>query len=181
MKSCPSSARINALQQPSGVIAAHCPSMLSTLLRTLPCLILMHLIGNTSGPLTMLRVSRLALAIGSYALFMKEQKDNPALKGLPVGKRGQMTAKLYHELSPADRADLDRRAKAMPSATRKGSVKAKVKAKSPSNTSRNANKRPPSKYIQFVKANMSKYSQLPHRDRLVAIAKLWKQQKQATK
>ncbi|CBH16002.1 kinetoplast DNA-associated protein, putative [Trypanosoma brucei gambiense DAL972] len=126
----------------------------------------------------MLRVSRLSLAIGTYSLFMKEQKNNPALKGLPVAKRGQATAKLYRELSVTEREELAKRAKAAPSATRKKSV---PKTKGKEKVTGGGGKRKASEYTEFVKSNISKYSNLPQRERMTAVAKLWKQQKQMRK
>ncbi|ESL05210.1 hypothetical protein TRSC58_07160 [Trypanosoma rangeli SC58] len=49
--------------------------------------------------------------------------------------------------------------------------------KQPRRVGRNP-KRALTKYAQFVKANLPKYSQLPNRERLAAVAKLWKQQQQ---
>ncbi|KAF8291517.1 putative kinetoplast DNA-associated protein [Trypanosoma cruzi] len=117
----------------------------------------------------MLRFCRSRLAIGAYALFMMEQKNNPALSGLPISERGKMTSKLYKALAPAERAALEKRAKATPSPKRK-KLKKNEKEQKP--------KRKPSEYAQFVKANLPKYSQLPNKERIAAVAKLWKQQQQ---
>ncbi|RNF08407.1 kinetoplast DNA-associated protein [Trypanosoma rangeli] len=119
----------------------------------------------------MLRFCRSRLAIGAYALFMMEQKNNPALSGLPVLQRGKVTSKLYKALAPAERAALEKRAKTMPSPKRTKKTKATTK-------SGEKPKRALTKYAQFVKANLPKYSQLPNRERLAAVAKLWKQQQQ---
>ncbi|KAF8291454.1 kinetoplast-associated protein [Trypanosoma cruzi] len=118
----------------------------------------------------MLRFCRSRLAIGAYALFMMEQKKNPALSGLPVAQRGKVTSKLYKALAPAERAALEKRAKATPSPKRNKTKENEKKENKP--------KRKPSKYAQFVKANLPKYSQLPNSERLAAVAKLWKQQQQ---
>ncbi|KAH9577999.1 hypothetical protein LSM04_002115 [Trypanosoma melophagium] len=123
----------------------------------------------------MFRICRSRLAIGAYSLFMMEQKNNPALKGLPIPQRGKMTSKLYKALSPTQRAELEKRAKAMPSRRTKQS-KGKTLEKGAAKK-----RRPPSKYAKFVKANLPKYSQLPNRERLSAVAKLWKQQQQVKK
>ncbi|KEG05965.1 kinetoplast DNA-associated protein [Trypanosoma grayi] len=120
----------------------------------------------------MLRFCRSRLAIGAYSLFMVEQKNNPALKGLPVAQRGKVTSKLYKALAPAERAALEKRAKAMPSAKRTKTSKSKATGEK--------KKRAPSKYTEFVKANLPKYNQLPHKERLAAVAKLWRQQQQTT-
>ncbi|EAN85213.1 putative kinetoplast DNA-associated protein [Trypanosoma cruzi] len=118
----------------------------------------------------MLRFCRSRLAIGAYALFMMEQKKNPALSGLPVAQRGKVTSKLYKALAPAERAALEKRAKATPSPKRNKMKGNDEKEQKP--------KRKPSKYAQFVKANLPKYSQLPNSERLAAVAKLWRQQQQ---
>ncbi|PWU97733.1 kinetoplast-associated protein [Trypanosoma cruzi] len=118
----------------------------------------------------MLRFCRSRLAIGAYALFMMEQKKNPALSGLPVAQRGKVTSKLYKALAPAERAALEKRAKATPSPKRNKMKGIEKKEQKP--------KRKPSKYAQFVKANLPKYSQLPNSERLAAVAKLWRQQQQ---
>ncbi|KAH9578048.1 YABBY protein [Trypanosoma melophagium] len=125
----------------------------------------------------MFRICRSRLAIGAYSLFMMEQKNNPALKGLPIAQRGKVTSKLYKALSPSERAELEKRAKAMPSRRTK---QTKTKTKSVEKAAEKK-RRPPSKYAQFVKVNLPKYSQLPHRERLSAVAKLWKQQQQQVK
>ncbi|KAF8288053.1 kinetoplast-associated protein 4 [Trypanosoma cruzi] len=117
----------------------------------------------------MLRFCRSRLAIGAYALFMMEQKKNPALSGLPVAKRGKMTSKLYKALAPAERAALEKRAKATPFPKRK---------KSKANGNGPKPKRKPSKYALFVKAYLPKFRKLPNSERIAAVAKLWRQQQQ---
>ncbi|KAH9578119.1 hypothetical protein LSM04_005422 [Trypanosoma melophagium] len=119
----------------------------------------------------MFRICRSRLAIGAYSLFMMEQKNNPALKGLPIAQRGKVTSKLYKALSPSERAELEKRAKAMPSRRTKQS-KGKTLEKGAAKK-----RRPPSKYAKFVKDNMAKFRHLPQKERLSAVAKLWKQQK----
>ncbi|ORC85629.1 kinetoplast DNA-associated protein [Trypanosoma theileri] len=128
----------------------------------------------------MLRFCRSRLAIGAYSLFMMEQKNNPALKGLPIAQRGKVTSKLYKALSPSERTELEKRAKAMPSSRRTKETKTKTVGKTADKTAEKK-RRPLSKYAQFVKVNLPKYSQLPHKERLAAVAKLWKQQQQQVK
>lgn len=118
----------------------------------------------------MFRLATRRLAIGAYAMFMVEQKHNPKLKGLQVAERGKMTSKLYNALSPADKAALQKRAAAQPSHSRKAkgpnAAKGEKKKSSP---------RAPSAYAKFVKDNIGRFEKLPHRDRMTAVAKLWKQ------
>ncbi|KAG8339872.1 hypothetical protein ERJ75_000042000 [Trypanosoma vivax] len=122
----------------------------------------------------MLRLSRLALGVGPYSLFMKEQKNNPALKGLSAPERGRATAKLYNELSTVERNELMKRARATPYGS-----KSKKKPSKPK-PARTDGRRTPSRYAEFVKANIAKYAQLPQRERMTAVAKLWREQKHAT-
>lgn len=117
----------------------------------------------------MLRFVPRRLAIGAYSMFMVEQKNNPKLKGLPIAERGKMTSKLYKSLSPHDMAALEKRAAAYQRTAKPKAAKA-PKVKSPDAPRRS------SPYTQFVKANIHKFDQLPHRDRMKAVAKLWKQQ-----
>ncbi|CCW63288.1 unnamed protein product [Phytomonas sp. EM1] len=123
----------------------------------------------------MLRFINRRLAIGAYSLFMIEQKNNPKLKGLPIAERGKMTSKMYKALSPQDRDLLGKRAAAHPSPTRSKKLKSTSTEKKKSKSPRKANA-----YMNFVKENMNKFEKLPHRDRMKAVAKLWKQQKQRT-
>lgn len=117
----------------------------------------------------MLRFTLRRFAISAYSLFMKEQKNHPKLIGLPVGKRGKVTATLYKALSPKDKKALMKRAEAVPSPTRavKGVCCDKSKPK----------KRTPTPYIKFVKANINKFEKLPQPQRMKAVAKLWQTQK----
>ncbi|CAD2213195.1 kinetoplast-associated protein [Angomonas deanei] len=118
----------------------------------------------------MFRVAPIRLAIGAYSMFMVEQKNNPKLKGLPVAERGRMTAKLYKSLSPAEKEKLTVRALNYVS-KKPAKEKKEKKAKAAKGT------RAAGPYALFVKNNISKFEKLPHRDRMKAVAKLWKQQK----
>ncbi|KAK7194081.1 kinetoplast-associated protein [Novymonas esmeraldas] len=117
----------------------------------------------------MLRFVPRRLAIGAYAMFMIEQKNNPKLKGLKIGDRGKTTSKLYKALSSSDKAALDKRAAAYTSFKRGGGG-------APKKTPKKSATRAPSAYAQFVQANIGRFEKLPHRDRMKAVAKLWKQQ-----
>lgn len=115
------------------------------------------------------------LGVSPYALFLKEQKNNPKLKGLAIGDRGKLTAKLYRQLSPAEKAMLEKRAKNVQyggSGQRKtAAAPAAPKPKKAKGT------RAPSAYATFVKQNIGKFEALPHRDRMKAVAELWRRQK----
>ncbi|KAG5490743.1 hypothetical protein JKF63_00865 [Porcisia hertigi] len=117
----------------------------------------------------MLRFVPRRLAIGAYAMFMIEQKNNPKLKGLAVAERGKMTSTLYKSLSPGDKAALDKRAAAYTSFGRKKSSNKQSVNKKP------RSERAPSLYAKFVKEHIGRFEKLPHRDRMKAVAKLWKQ------
>lgn len=114
----------------------------------------------------MLRVSFRRFAIGAYSLFMREQKSHPKLVGLPVSKRGKALAELYRNLTPKEKESLVERAKN----TERQAKKIK-KIRQP------GEKRPLSKYAQFVKAHIHKFDALPHKERMKAVAKLWSIQK----
>jgi hypothetical protein len=118
----------------------------------------------------MLRFVPRRLAIGAYTLFMIEQKNNPKLKGLQIAERGKLTSKLYKSLSPSDKAALEKRAAAHPSLKRKAAAPKAAKG------AQTGLPRSPTNYAKFVQANISRFEKLPHRDRMKAVAKLWKQQ-----
>ncbi len=102
-----------------------------------------------------------------FGLFMvNSYKDANILKqlnALPVTKRGKLLGKLYRALPVKERADLAARAK---------TIKFERKPKAPKV------KRAPSAYNNFVKAKSvtPAIKALPFRQRMAAIAKLWKAQ-----
>lgn len=106
--------------------------------------------------------------MGAYSLFMREQKNHPKLQGLPVGQRGKVLASLYRALTPVEKAGLNKRAAATPTPARKKKVDKENKPKQ---------KRAPSMYAKFVKANIHKFHKLPHLERMKAVARLWNMQK----
>lgn len=116
----------------------------------------------------MMRFTLRPLAIGAYSLFMREQKANPKLQGLPIAKRGKMLATLYKGLSVAEKGSLLKRASAIPTPVRKVKIPKEDRPKV---------KRPPSRYAKFVKANIHKFDKLPHLERMAAVARLWNMQK----
>lgn len=116
----------------------------------------------------MMRFTLRPLAMGAYSLFMREQKSNPKLQGLPISKRGKMLATLYRDLSPVDKTSLMKRAAALPTPVRKTKVNTDDKPKV---------KRQPSRYAKFVKANIHKFDKLPRLERMKAVARLWNMQK----
>ncbi|CCW70003.1 unnamed protein product [Phytomonas sp. Hart1] len=121
----------------------------------------------------MLRFINLRLAISAYTLFMIEQKNNAKLKGLRISERGKMTSNMYKALSPQDRELLLKRAAAHPPLKRSAkTIKTSADKKDPKKP------RKATAYTIFVKENMNKFDKLPHRDRMKAVARLWKQEKQ---
>lgn len=110
----------------------------------------------------MFRVAPVCL-VSAYSLFMIEQKNNKALKGLPIGDRGRMTAKLYHSLSPKDRKSLQRRAEKVPAFARQP----------PSRPRR------PSKYQVFTKVHYDHRALrgLPFGQRMQVLGEWWQQYK----
>lgn len=126
----------------------------------------------------MLRIVPRRLAIGSFSMFMIEQKNHPKLQGLAIADRGKMTSKLYKTLSPSEKAALEKRAANYVS-KKPRKVKAQATGIDGAPTAKKAKvTRAPSAYAMFVKSNIHKFDKLPHRDRMSAVAKLWKQQKQ---
>ena len=55
----------------------------------------------------MFRATLQQRAVNTYSLFMIQQKNNSALKGLAIPARGKATSKLYKALSAADRKTLN--------------------------------------------------------------------------
>ncbi|EPY33874.1 kinetoplast-associated protein [Strigomonas culicis] len=123
----------------------------------------------------MFRFTLRHFAIGAYSMFMIEQKKNPKLAGLAIGDRGRMLSKLYKQLSPHEKQKLDVRARAyVSSKPKKEKTKRAVAEPKAKRTAA------PSAYALFVKANIHKFEKLPHRDRMAAVAQLWKQHKRKT-
>jgi hypothetical protein len=92
--------------------------------------------------------------LSSFGAFLKQNK------GLHLGAgRPQRLGKIWRALSTADKAKL---------AAAGAKIKVHPRVKAP--------KRPRklSAYNKFVRANYSKVKRLPHKQRLGAIAKLWK-------
>jgi hypothetical protein len=99
--------------------------------------------------------------LSAYAMFMKETKNHPNLRGLAVPKRGRELAKLYSALSPAEKDSLKIRAAAI-------AKKPNATAKAPKTANQ---KRAPTKYNLFVKQQMRKYEgSAPQRMRMIAAA-----------
>ena len=74
----------------------------------------------------MLRATLQQRAVGAYSLFMIQQKNNTALKGLALVARGKAQIKLYRALSAAARTTLNAAAAKHPSFKRH-SVQASVR------------------------------------------------------
>ena len=63
----------------------------------------------------MFRATLQQRAVNTYSLFMIQQKNNKALKGLAIVARGKATSKLFKALSAADRNTLNTAAAKHPS------------------------------------------------------------------
>lgn len=121
----------------------------------------------------MFRLSVRRLAVSAYSLFMRDQKYNPQLQGLPVPKRGKLLGKLYRQLKPQEMALLQKRASKV-SYKRRKSVKVKpLDAIKPKKRAVGRSE----KYSDFVKKNIKKFKHLPHQKRVKAVAKLSKSKK----
>ncbi|CUG85598.1 kinetoplast DNA-associated protein, putative [Bodo saltans] len=98
-------------------------------------------------------------AVSSFGLFLRDTKNSFLLKGLGFQERSKKVTKMFHALTPAERATLERRAKKV-SYTRR-----------PKKADR---RRLPNKslYTQFVRKQFGKVTGLP-RARMTKIGKLW--------
>ena len=67
------------------------------------------------------------MGVSPYSLFLRQHAKNPALKGLPIAKRGKASARLYNALPAAEKAALVKTAKATP-AFKRTKVAASVRA-----------------------------------------------------
>ena len=74
----------------------------------------------------MFRATQQQRAVSAYSLFMIQQKNNSALKGLAIVARAKATSKLYRALSAANRTTVNAAAAKHPSFKRH-SVRASVR------------------------------------------------------
>jgi hypothetical protein len=111
----------------------------------------------------MMRRTYQRLGISAYTLFLIETKQLPALQGLKVGARGKAVASMYRSLSATDKQALDKRAAAHPPLQRKSKKVPKLQK----------NKRPPSPYNAFIKANFVNVQGTP-KERVKQLAQLWR-------
>lgn len=116
----------------------------------------------------MFRRSILNLWLGTFSVFMKENRYHPKVVGLPVGPRAQVLAQMYKELSEEEMNKLAERASQTPFP--------KIKYKTPRERStrirRNPN-RPLSPYTMFVEENTHFFKILHRDERRRALARLW--------
>ncbi|CCW70009.1 unnamed protein product [Phytomonas sp. Hart1] len=112
----------------------------------------------------MLWLSRILRGVSPFSIFLMDQKNNPALKGISIASRAQVLSKMYNELPQKQRRDLQKRAKAYPS------LKKKV-------TKTRRTKRPNSDFSNFVKANYNKVKDLNYKQRFSALSQLYELQK----
>lgn len=102
----------------------------------------------------------IAKSLSAFGVFMKDNKDSAALKGLSIPLRGKKLGNLFAALSDGEKAALKARGALVPA------VKTK-KTKSPTVL------RVPSKYNLFVKAQL-KNAQGPMKERMKKVAEMWK-------
>lgn len=119
----------------------------------------------------MFRRTTAVLKVNPFALFMRETRRSPKLKGLPVPKRGVMLAKMYRALTALEKTALIKRSEKVTFRRRPKPVgAAKRVTKRP--------KRRPSKYNKFVAKHFSTVRGAPAL-RLKKIAALWSARKNA--
>lgn len=116
----------------------------------------------------MFRVARIFRAVSPFSIFLMDQKNNPALQGVSIAKRGKILSKMYKELPQKQRADLEKRAKKHPSMNTKKEKKTKRRA--------SAN----NEFSTFVKENYSKVKALNYKKRFSALSQLYELQKPIT-
>lgn len=98
-----------------------------------------------------------------FSVFLMDNKKNPSLQGLSIASRGKALAKLYKNMSKAEKAKLDKRAAAMPSIKNKN-IRARERR------SKNAYK---SEFSVFVKENYHLVAKLPLSTRFQALSQLY--------
>ncbi len=112
---------------------------------------------RVAGVRALFSASRPTLATSPFAIFLKQNKGNAELAGLPALARAKKMGKLYRALKPSELASLKAKA-ATTTFKRRG-----PKVRKP----RKANH-----WALFVKKHYSKVTQLPFLKRLSALAKL---------
>ncbi|KAG5465178.1 hypothetical protein LSCM4_00631 [Leishmania orientalis] len=105
----------------------------------------------------MFRAARLLRGVSPFSIFLMDQKNNPALQGVSIAKRGKILSKMYKELSQQQRRDLQKRAQVHP-----GLRKAK-RAKPPRKT----------EFAEFVRQNYNVVKGLNYRKRFSALSQLY--------
>ncbi|CCW63281.1 unnamed protein product, partial [Phytomonas sp. EM1] len=113
----------------------------------------------------MLCVCKVLRGVSPFSIFLMDQKNNPALKGVSISKRARILSKMYKELPQKQLRELQKRAEIHPSLRKKD------------------NPKPPrrktfkSDFSTFVKANYSKVKGLNYRQRFSALSQLYELQK----
>ncbi|KPA81735.1 putative mitochondrial kinetoplast DNA-associated protein [Leptomonas pyrrhocoris] len=110
----------------------------------------------------MFRVARVLRGVSPFSIFLMDQKSNPALKGVPIAKRGRMLSKMYKELSQQQRKELQKRAESHPSMNKKKT------RKRPSRKS---------EFSEFVRENYNVVKGLNYRKRFSALSQLYELRK----
>ncbi|KAG5464439.1 hypothetical protein LSCM1_00626 [Leishmania martiniquensis] len=105
----------------------------------------------------MLRAARLLRGVSPFSIFLMDQKNNPALEGVSIAKRGKMLSKMYKELSQQQRRDLKKRAEVHPS------LRKAKRARPPRKT----------EFAEFVRQNYKVVKGLNYRKRFSALSQLY--------
>lgn len=116
----------------------------------------------------MFRLSTASLWLGSFSVFMKENRYHPKVVGLPVGPRAQVLAQMYKELTEEEKERLAERASQTPFPK----IKYKIPRERSTRVRRNPN-RPLSPYTAFVEENTHLFKALHRDERRRALARLW--------
>ncbi|ORC85620.1 kinetoplast DNA-associated protein [Trypanosoma theileri] len=114
----------------------------------------------------MFRASSLWRGVSPFTLFLMDQKNNPALKGCAISKRGRILSKMYKELSQNQRRELKQRAARHPSLARQ-TRQERLTAASAAKGKRKG------EFARFVRDNYHKVRELNYRKRFSALSQLY--------
>ncbi|KAG5490751.1 hypothetical protein JKF63_00873 [Porcisia hertigi] len=105
----------------------------------------------------MFRAARILRGVSPFSIFLMDQKNNPALQGVSIAKRGKLLSKMYNGLSRQQRRDLQKRAEVYPS------LRKTKRAKPPRKT----------EFAEFVRQNYKVVKGLNYRKRFAALSQLY--------
>ncbi|EAN78285.1 kinetoplast DNA-associated protein, putative [Trypanosoma equiperdum] len=106
------------------------------------------------------------LAVSPFTLFMMDQKNNPALKGCAISKRGKLLSKMYKELSQNQRRELNMRAARHPNLGKRSKTEI-------TDEKRSSRRKSKGTFATFVKNNYASVRGLNYRKRFAALSKLY--------